>query len=184
MTPTTRLLTADDLMRMPTDEPWELWEGELRQVPGAGGEASELAGDIFSLIRPFVRSHKLGMLTGADGTYVLVREPQTVVVPDVAFVSWERLPGRARPKGYVPVPPDLAVEVLSPSDEPGEVAKKRDLYRRAGVPLVWWVDPARRVVAVYRQGRLVAELSEGDELDGEDVLPEFRLPIAQIFAEE
>jgi Uma2 family endonuclease len=183
MSATTRLYTAEDLRRMPTDEPWEVWEGELRKVPGAGGVASELAGGIFALIVPFVRSGKLGMLTGADGTYILGRNPQTIVVPDVAFVRWARLPGGTRPEGYVPVPPDLAVEVRSPSDEPGEIAKKLELYRSAGVPLVWWVDPKRRTVAVHRQGRLVAELDEGDELDGEDVLPGFRLPVAAIFAE-
>ena len=81
------------------------------------------------------------------------------------------------------MPPDLAVEVISPSDEPGDIARKKDLYRRAGVPLVWWVDPKRRMVAVYRDGELLAELGEGDELDGGDVLPGFRLPVAEIFAE-
>jgi Uma2 family endonuclease len=104
-------------------------------------------------------------------------------VPDVAFVSWDRLPGRVRPDEYIPVPPDLAVEVIAPSDEPGDIAKKQDLYRRAGVPLVWWVHPRHRTVAVYRDGQLVAELGEGDELDGEPVLPGFRLAVAEIFAE-
>ena len=182
MATTTKLLTAEDLMRMATDEPWELWDGELRKVPGAGGTASELAGDIFALIRPFVRSRRLGMLTTADGTYIILRDPQTILVPDVAFVRWDRLPGRTRPDGYIPVPPDLAIEVVSPSDEPGTIAKKRDLYRRAGVPLVWWVYPERRTVAVYRDGELAAELGEGDDLDGGDVLPGFRLPVAEIFA--
>ena len=167
---------------MPGDEPWEIWEGELRKVPGAGGEASGIAGDIYALLRPFVRAGNLGMLTTADGTYIILRDPETVVVPDAAFVRWERLPERTRPKGYIPVTPDLAVEVLSPSDEPGAMAKKRELYRRAGVPLVWWVDPARRVVAVYRHGEFSAELGEGDELDGWDVLPGFRLPVVEILA--
>ena len=183
MATTTTLLTAEDLWRMPTDEPWELWEGELRKVPGAGGEASELAGEIFALVRPFVRAGKLGMLTTADGTYILSRAPETVVVPDVAFVRWDRLPGRTRPDRYIPVAPDLAVEVISPSDGPGDIAKKMARYARAGVPLVWWVHPKRRTVTVYRDGQRIAELGEGDELDGGDVLPGFRLPVAEIFAE-
>ena len=167
---------------MPTDEPWEIWEGELRKVPGAGGEASNIAGIIFALLLPSVREGKRGLLTGANGTYIILRDPQTVVVPDIAFVRWERLPGAARPTGCVPVPPDLAVEVRSPTDQPGDEAKKRELYRRAGVPLLWWVDPARRTVTVYRDGRSAAELGEGDELDGEDILPSLRLPVAEIFA--
>jgi Uma2 family endonuclease len=123
------------------------------------------------------------MVTGADGTYIVLDKPQTVLVPDAAFVRRGRLPGLVRPKIYIPVPPDLAVEVRSPSDEPGELAKKLSLYRRAGVPLVWWVDPALRTVAVYRDGELVAELGEGDELDGGDIFPGFRLPVSEIFAE-
>jgi Uma2 family endonuclease len=179
---TTRLLTAEDLARMPTDEPWELWEGELRKVPGAGGVASGLAHWIGVLLSLFVRPRNLGWVTGADGTYIILRDPQTILVPDAAFVRWDRLPGRVVPAGYIPVPPDLAVEVISPSDEPGDIVKKRELYRKAGVPLVWWVDPKRRTVAVYRQGQLVAELGEADELDGEDILSGFRLPVAEIFA--
>lgn len=183
MSATTKLYTADDLWQMPGDEPWELWEGELRKVPGAGGEASELASWIATLVLLFVRPRRLGMVTGAGGTYILLHDPQTVVVPDVGYVRLDRLPEGVRPKRYIPIPPDLAVEVRSPSDEPGEIARKVDLYRRAGVPLVWWVDPAHRAVTVHRHGQVVAELHEGDELDGEDVLPGFRLPVAEIFAE-
>lgn len=183
MSATTRLYTAEDLWHMPTDEPWELWEGALQKVPGAGMEASALALVIGSLMLPFVRSSKLGVLTTADGAFILARDPDTVVVPDVAFVRWDRLPDRRRPKGYAPVPPDLAVEIRSPTDRPGKIAEKLERYRRAGVPLVWWVDPSRRTVEVHRHGQLIAELREGDELDGEDVLPGFRLPVSEIFAE-
>lgn len=102
-------------------------------------------------------------------------------MPDVAFISWDRLPDRVVPKKYFPVPPDLAVEVVSPSDGPRDVAQKMERYRRAGVPLVWWVYPDTRTVTVYRQGQLVAEVGEGDELEGGDVLPEFRLAVADIF---
>ena len=86
MTATTKLYTVDDLWQMEIDEPWELWEGELRKVPGAGGEASGIAVVIAALLFPIVRASNLGMLTGADGTYVLGRDPDTVLVPDVAFV--------------------------------------------------------------------------------------------------
>ena len=183
MAASTRLLTADDLWRMPTDEPWELRDGELLAIPGAGGAASALAGWISVLVGTFVRPRRLGMVTGADGTYILRHDPYTVVIPDVAFVSWDRLPGRVPPTWYIPVPPDFAVEIRSLSDKPRRIAKKLGLYRQAGVPLVWWVDPARRTVAVYREGHLAAELGEGDVLAGEDVLPGFRVPVAEIFAE-
>jgi Uma2 family endonuclease len=183
MATTATLYTAEELRRMSTDQPWELWEGELRKVPGAGGRASNLAGVIFALLLPAVRSGRRGLLTTADGTYIMRRNPQTIVVPDVAFVRWARLPDSIVPDGYIPVPPDLAIEVVSPSDEPGDILKKQALYRRAGVPLVWWVYPGSRTVVVFRDGRKVAELGEGDELDGEQILPGFRLPVAEIFSE-
>ncbi len=173
--------TAEDLWRMPGDEPWEIWNGELRKVPSAGGMASGLAHWIGALISIFVRPRGLGWVTGADGSYILSRDPDTVVVPDVAFIAWDRLPGRRVPDGYIPVPPDLAVEVISPTDRPGDIARKQEIYRRAGVPLVWWVDPARRTVSVYLDGKLAEELGEGDELDGGEILLGFRLSVAEIF---
>jgi Uma2 family endonuclease len=181
MSTTTRLYTIDDLMAMPTDEPWELWAGELQKVGGAGGEASDIASEILIRVRPFVKARNLGMAIGADGTYVLSHDAPTVVVPDMAFVRWDRLPGRVRPKGYIPVPPDLAVEVRSPNDRPGAIDAKLALYRAAGVPLIWWVDPSRRKVRVYRHGELAVELSDGDVLDGEGILPGFTLPVSEIF---
>ena len=70
----------------------------------------------------------------------------------------------------------------SPTDRPGDIVAKMERYRDAGVPLVWWVNPERRTVTVFHYGRQVAELGESDELDGEDILPGFRLKIADIFA--
>jgi Uma2 family endonuclease len=182
MATTAKLYTADDLWHLPGDEPWELWDGELRKVPGSGIEASDIAGWILSLLNFFVRPRHLGVVTGADGTYVLSRDPDTVVSPDVAFVRQERFPNGTRPRGYSPVAPDLAVEVVSPTDRPGDITRKQDLYRRAGVPLVWWVYPERRIVAVYRDGSLAGEFGEGAELDGGEVIPGFRLGVSEIFA--
>jgi Uma2 family endonuclease len=179
---TTRLLSAEDFALIETDEPWELWGGEVRRVPGAGLEASEMSGVIFSLVFGFVRPRNLGVVTVTDGAYILARNPDVVVMPDVAFIAWDRLPGRIRPKGFSPVPPNLAVEVASPSDRTGDIAAKMARYRAAGVTLVWWVYPGDRTVAVYRDGEFVATLGENDTLDGEDVLPGFSLPVSEIFS--
>jgi Uma2 family endonuclease len=182
MATTVRLYTIEELMAMPTDEPWEVLKGELRKVPGAGGEASDIAGEILVHLRLFVKPRTLGLATGADGTYILNKDPLTILVPDVAFVRWDRLPGGLRPKGCIPVPPELAIEVRSPTDRLGDIEAKLARYRLAGVPLIWWVDPHHRTVAVYRHGVLVAELRDGDVLSGEDVLPGFTLSVSQIFA--
>ena len=178
---TTRLLTAEDFALIETDEPWELWEGEVRRVPGVGLAASEIAGVMFVRVFGFVRPRGLGVVTVADGAFILGRDPDVVVMPDVAYISWDRLPGRVRPSGYSPVPPNLAVEVESPTDRPGQIAQKMRLYRDAGVPLVWWVHPRDHTVSVYRNGELAATLGEDDLLDGEDVLPGFVLPVRDIF---
>jgi Uma2 family endonuclease len=181
MVTTTRLYTAEELAQMRTDEPWELWEGELRKVPGAGSKASGLAHWIGYLISSFVVPRDLGHVTGADGSFVLRRNPDVVVVPDVAFTKWENVPGGEAPDAFFPGRPDLAVEVKSPSDRRGDINAKMRHLRDAGVPLVWWVLPEDRAVDVYRDGQLAATLHEGDVLDGGDVLPGFSLPVAEIF---
>ncbi len=184
MATTAKLYTAEDLWEMPGDEPWELWEGELQTVPGAGGVASELAGWIGVLISQYVRPRRAGLLTGPDGGYVLARNPDTVLVPDLAFTRWNRLPADRKSDWFGLVPPDFVVEIVGWSARPQPpVAAKMALYRRAGVPLVWWVNPDRRTVTVYRDGEDLREFGEGDDLDGGEVLPGFRLAVAEIFAE-
>lgn len=181
MVTTTKLYTVEDLAKMPTDEPWELWEGELRKVPGSGWKASRLAHWIGHLISSFVVPRGLGIVTGADGSFILRRNPDVVVVPDVAFTKWENVPSEETTDSFLPGRPDLAVEVKSPSDRRRDIDAKMRLLRDAGVPLVWWVLPEDRAVEVYRDGLLVATLHEGQVLDGEDVLPGFSLPVAVLF---
>ncbi len=181
MVTTTRRYTAEELAGQRTDEPWEIWEGELRKVPGAGSKASGLAHWIGHLILTFVVPRNLGHVTGADGSFVLRRDPDVVVVPDVAFTKWENVPGDEVPDSYFSGRPDLAVEVKSPSDRRRDMDEKMRLYRAAGVPLVWWVLPEERSVEVYRKGTLVETLHEGEVLDDEDILPGFSLPVADIF---
>jgi Uma2 family endonuclease len=77
--------------------------------------------------------------------------------------------------------PDLAIEVVSPNDEPGEVAAQVEFYLAHGVPLIWVADPTPRTVAVHRPGRETRVLDVGDTLEGEEVVPGFRLPVADVF---
>jgi Uma2 family endonuclease len=154
----------------------------LRKVPGAGMVASVLGGWIGMQIRLFDWHWDLDLVTGADGAFVFRRGPDTVVIPDIAFIKWERVPGGGVPEWYFEGHPDLAVEVRSPTDPDLNVREKVRLYREAGVPLLWWVYPDERAVEVYRFGGLVATLREGDVLDGEDVLPGFTMPVSEIFS--
>jgi Uma2 family endonuclease len=130
----------------------------------------------------FVDTHNLGIATGMDGTFELM--PHLVRIPDVAFTSWDRLPGGRYPTAPIPaIAPNLAVEVLSHSNTPREMALKRRDYFAAGVELVWEVDPTDRTVAVYTSATAMRTLTIADTLDGGTVLPGFTIAVGEVFAQ-
>jgi Uma2 family endonuclease len=159
----------------------ELVEGVLVEK-AMGWNESSLAGILVSFLNAFVLPRNLGIVTPPDGAMEI--SPDVVRMPDVAFTSWDRLPGRQRPISPVPeIVPNLAVEILSRSNTPGEMAVKRRQYFAAGVQLVWEVNPEARTVAVYTSPDEPTILSAADTLDGGAVLPGFTLPREQLFAE-
>ena len=159
----------------------ELVQGVLLEK-AVGYNESSLAGFLLGVLNAFVIPRNLGIVTGPDGTVELVAD--LVRIPDVAFTSWDRLPGRRRPTAPVPrLAPNLAVEVLSHSNTPGEMAAKRKDYFAAGVQLVWEIDPRARTVAVYTSPTESATLGLADTLEGGAILPGFTLPVQQLFAE-
>jgi Uma2 family endonuclease len=133
------------------------------------------------LIITFVAANDLGDVTAAETGYVLFAgRPQTVVAPDVGFVSRKRLP-RLTGK-YYSVPPDLAVEVVSPTDKARDIREKVALYLQYGTSLVWVVYPDSRLVDVFQPGKPADSFGLDHELDGGDMLPGFKLPVKEIFA--
>jgi Uma2 family endonuclease len=160
----------------------ELVEGTLVEKP-MGYEESAIACLIITALNTFVRPRKLGIVTGADGTIKLFAG--LVRIPDVAFTSWNRLPGRKRPKVAIPLlAPDLVVEVLSKSNTPAEMRRKLGEYFDAGVRLVWLVNPRKRTASVHTSAGQSVVIKEGQSLDGGDVLPGFTLSLEELFAEE
>lgn len=129
----------------------------------------------------WVAARELGEVVGESG-FTLERDPDTVVAPDVAFLRADRLPPPERDVGFVPAAPDLAVEVVSPSQSLRRVEEKVRIYLRAGTPLVWVAHPGKRTVTVYAPDAEPRTLSKREELDGGDVLPGFALPVSEIFA--
>jgi Uma2 family endonuclease len=182
MSTAARPVTAEELLRMSHDGVRrELVKGELRTMAPAGFDHGAVIDNVQFLLSRHVREHKLGVVVGAETGFKLSIDPDTVRGADVAFVSAERLAGRERPRGFWPGAPDLAVEVVSPTDTVDEIEEKVDDYLRAGARLVWVVNPRRRTVTVYRPGAQPVLLTEDQELTGEDVVPGFRCHVREFF---
>lgn len=176
-------MTAEELIELPGDDyKYELVEGELIRMAPTGGEHGVLTINLGYLLYSHVKAQDLGIVCGAETGFVLRRTPDTVRAPDVSFVTKERIPPTGVPKTYWPFAPDLAVEVVSPSDRFDEVQTKVAEYLTAGTHLVWVVDPATRTVFIYRSLRDVRALGEEDEIEGEDVIPGFRCLVRQVFS--
>jgi Uma2 family endonuclease len=176
-------MTAEELLRLPTGmgERYELVLGELKIMSPAGSRHGLIALSIGSLLRQAVRRGRLGAAFGAETGFVLSRDPDTVRAPDVAFVAAARLPPGDLPDGYFPGAPDLAVEVISPSEAAAEVQRKVNEYFEAGARLVWVVYPDTRQVVVYRSARESLTLLADDTLDGGDLIPGFASRVAELF---
>ena len=119
----------------------------------------------------------------SDGVvYLLDRRPDLVRIPDVSFVSWERVPERGVPEGFWPGAPDLAVEVVSSNDRAEDVRDKVREYLASGTRLVWVLWPKHQSVTIYAAGGATRDLGLDAEQDGGDVLAGFRTPVADLFA--
>jgi Uma2 family endonuclease len=182
MTTTLQRSTASELYAMPDDGfRYELVKGELRKMSPAGGEHGAIIVNITVLLGQHVKANKLGVCFGAETGFKIASDPDTVRAPDVAFVGRERIPESGIPKKFWEGAPDLAVEVLSPGDTYTEVDEKVEDWLDSGARAVWVVNPKRRSVSVYRSLTDVTRLSEGDELDGGEVVPGFRCKVSEIF---
>jgi Uma2 family endonuclease len=180
-----KLMTADELLAMPDDGfCYELIKGELIKVsPPPGHEHGLVAMNLASPLYEYVKNKKLGKVYAAETGFLLEQNPDTVRAPDVAFVRGERFEEAGPIKGYWIGAPDLAVEVLSPSDTVRKVGGKVAHWLESGARSVWIVSPKMHTVTVYHSLNEIEVLTKNDTLDGGDVVPGFQIPIAEIFAE-
>lgn len=175
-------MTADELLAMP-DSRWgyELVRGKLKKYMPAGNLHGYIASKIGAFLTIFVEENKLGAVFAAETGFTIFNNPDTVRAPDSAFVSNEKLAKHGISRSFFPDAPDLAVEVVSPNDRKKDIEEKVQDYLTAGVKLIWIFYPQKQIVAVYRQNGNASVLFETDTLDGEDVIPNFRLPLEKIF---
>jgi Uma2 family endonuclease len=173
------LTTSVDLERLLEQVDYELYDGKLRTRP-MGAKSSWIGARIHGFLFSFLVDHPLGHLFISDCGYTCFPK-NNLRKPDVSFIRFGRLEGEEIPSGWLTIPPDLAVEVLSPGDVADEMDKKVKEYLKAGTRLVWEVHPASKTIIVHRANGTIAALNETDSLDGEDVVPGFSLPLAKVF---
>ncbi len=176
------LMTADELWQMPNDgSRYELVAGELIQMPLSGFLHGTVASNLDRLIGTHTRAYDLGVTCAAETGFRLRQNPDTIRAPDAAFITKERVIAQGGTEKYWPGAPDLAVEVVSPSDRFDEVVEKVQEWLAAGTRLVWVALPRTKTIMVYRSNGQVQVLQEDDELNGENVLPGFVCRVKEIF---
>jgi Uma2 family endonuclease len=178
----TALMTAEELLQLPRGEfRAELINGELITMPLAGYPHGRIAARIAGPLEQFVFDKDFGAVFIADTGFKLTSNPDTVLGPDVAFVSKQRMKEIDESKVHFPGPPDLAVEVLSPGDRPNKVRTKISQWLGFGAKQVWIVDPKFRTVAIYRSLSDTTTFSGDAQLEADDILPGFRISLERIF---
>ena len=174
-------ITPDELLSLPEANGYELVDGRLVER-NMGSEASWIGGRVFHLLCGFCESQSCGWVLPADAGYqCFAEDPNRVRKPDVSFIRFGRLENERLPEGFFRLPPDLAVEVISPRDPFVAVEGKAEEYLDAGVAVVWVVNPRSRTVSVYRHDGSIARLHETDEIHGEGPLQGFSCRVGDFF---
>lgn len=175
--PKRRPLTIREYARLPeTDGRVDLVRGIAVREPPAGGEHGSLQVTLASALHVHVRSHGLGRVL-SDASFIISEEPPIVRAPDVAFVAKGRYPADEVPATMTGFAPDLAVEIVSPTDRAADLHEKVHDYLAAGTRQVWVVHPRTREVLVFRADGMVTRLTEADVLTAEDVVPGFAIAV-------
>lgn len=183
MVATTKLMTAEELLAMPDDgQRHELIEGVLHTMPPPEDEHGGLEAMLGGSLMVHVVPRKLGVVRTGEAGFLLRRDPDLVRAADVAFIRQERFDALRKVTGYRTEAPDLAAEIISPSDRYSEVLEKVATWLDYGTRMVIVVDPRRHLVTIYRSLTDVRHLTIEDTIDGEDVVPGWSLPVRELFA--
>ena len=179
---TPALYTAEQFLELADiDGPAELVEGELVEMPQSKPRHGQVCMNIGFLLKLHANQHNLGHVFSNDAAIITGRNPDTVRGADVGFISYDKVPRGPLPDGFLPAPPDLVVEVRSPTDRWKDIMKKVIEYLDAGVTVVCVLDPTTETARICRSDRDEEQLKNGDPLTFEDVLPGFSAPLKQLF---
>ena len=178
----TEPITAEQLLEMDAKGMrGELIRGVFCPTMPAGMKHGEIVVNLVMFLGAEIKPNRLGRLMASDSGVKVETDPDTVREPDIAYFSKERLALDADVPGYAEVPPDLVVEVVSPTDSVRGINDKASMWITSGVRLVWVVWPETRMIEVHRPAQPVTTLRETDTLTAEDILPQFKIPIKDIF---
>jgi Uma2 family endonuclease len=178
----TQTVTAAELFQYPLDGyRYELVEGNLRMMSPAGGRHGRLAYKLSLILGKHVETYQLGVVFAAETGFRIATEPDTVLAPDVAFVKQSRYVAYENETGYLPLAPDLVVEVLSPSDRFSRVEAKALAWLDAGCTLVLIVEPETETAHCYRSRSQIQIFEKGESLDCSDAVSGWTLNVADIF---
>lgn len=177
-----RLLTLEEFELLPEEDAWrvELVRGMLVREPRPAVVHGWVQVRLGSLLMRHVEEHSLGYIFSDVGV-ILSTDPPTVRGPDLAFVSAERLPNGMPKRGFLPFAPDLCIEIISPSNTFSEIQEKVLEYLESGTRLVWVVYPETGSVTEYRSRIEIRILESTDALEGGNILPGLRVPVASLF---
>ena len=178
----TEPITAEQLLEMDAKGMrGELIRGVFCPTMPTNEEHAQIVMKLGWLLGNVIHPGKLGRILGSDGGVLIETDPPTVREPDIAFISSDRRPPGTVVRNYTEIPPDLVVEIVSPSETVRGINDKARMWLDAGVRLVWVIWPETKMIEVHRPAQPVTTLRETDTLTGEDILPQFKVPIKNIF---
>ena len=182
MSTSAALMTAEELLRLPRGQfRYELVNGELKKMSPTGHEHGRITIRLAAPLTQHIRANRLGEVYAAETGFKLTSNPDTVRAPDIAFICQQRVDEVGATRGYWPGAPDLAVEVLSPDDRQSQVTVKISEWFTAGAKQVWVVSPQLHTISIYRSVTDITALSENDTLERADLIPGFKLAVAEVF---
>jgi Uma2 family endonuclease len=177
------MITPEDLLRMQDNQTLELVDGKIREKE-VSQTSSRVGARIIRLLGAVSDQSSEAEIYGSDlGYECFPDDPNRIRKPDVSLIRRDRLKNLKGDHGFMPIPPDLAVEVLSPNDTTHEIGRKIREYRAADFNLIWIVDPELRTVTIYRPEGPITVLQENDDITGETALPTFRCRVGEFFAQ-
>lgn len=178
----TQITTADELFRLPNDGyRYELIRGSLRMMSPAGGRHGRISMKVGWLLNNHVMANSLGVVLAAETGFRISVDPDTVLAPDVAFVEGSRYSAIENETGYLPLAPDMVVEVVSPNDRFVRVESKAIAWLDAGCKLVLLLDPETETVHAYRSRSRIEIFQKGETLDCSDVIVGWIFAVKDLF---